>query len=408
MKGHPLNMQIDHIDHLKNKSDSFMWRQHEPLHEVLERFLTSLFVNTFDYVLTHFYETQMHQHEDAMKQIIFKKNYFFIQHQSKMNLKIIITDIMHQLYISGTLSPISTIIEISLRKHHQNTDAIEVYRRLIIEIETYFNIYIKDMVVYVNTWVDMYRRLKPIAFVIHDECPQIEYLQSCLLHDILCLPERSYKDMQQRHHLVDKRMYHYYQNQSTQKKRWTHIWTYHTHYIQNVYSDEIIQTLDIETMQRLDLHDQNSKKYMLPVPEDLIELETWAYKYLNHDKNSAQKCYLLWLKNDTLLTHFKRIPKNIEVIIDLNVICQEYFDFNPLQTMTYKDFNQYIVPILRDIHQTLRVKKIVHYVYGYALSQPEVYHRCLTLGFRHFIMHRPHLYIALDESLKFMRDYQST
>lgn len=397
-------VHLQQIDHRKNQIDVFKIHRHEALHDMVEQFLDSLNGHVFDYILEHFYDTHVHHHTEVLQQIIFKKNFVFIQQQSRLNLKKIITYIMHQMYTKGNPSPFSTIIEMSLIMHHQNSIFVEMYKALLTQIESHFNTYIKDTIIYVRTWTHIYTRLKPVAFVINDEIPQSQYLESCQFYDILCLSKNKFDTIYQRYEFQNKVLYLQYKNRHTQQQRWTHIWTYHSHQIKNLHSEAVIQTLDIETMQTLHLKDSKPKKYIVPVPEDLIEFESWAYKYLKHDIKSNQHSYILWLKNDNLLTHFKRIPKDIEVIIDLNVICQEYFNLNPLLAISIKDFNDNIVPILREIHQTLRVKKTIHYLYGYALSQPELYHRCLTLGFRYIIIHRPFLYIAIAESLKFMRD----
>ena len=86
----------------------------------------------------------------------------------------------------------------------------------------------------------------------------------------------------------------------------------------------------------------------------------------------------------------------------MNVICQEILNLNPLKTLSFHTFQHEVIPLLRDIHQTFRIKKIKHYLYGYALSQNNILHRCLTLGFRHLIIHQLHLYPAIEESLKFI------
>jgi hypothetical protein len=395
---------LHRMDHLKNQSEAFKMNHHEALHDMLEQFLDSLNVHVFDSILTDFYDTHLH-HQEVLQQMIFKKNFVFIQQQSRLNLKQIITYIMHQMYTIGNPSPLSTIIEMSLMIHHQNFMLVEIYKAFIAQIESHFNTYIKDTIIDVNTWAQIYTRLKPVAFVVCDEIPQRLYLESCRLHDLLCLSKNKFETTLLPSHFQNKVLYYQYKNSQTYQQRWTHIWTYHRHYIKNLHSETMIQTLDMDTMQTLHLSDSKSKKYILPVPEDLIEFELWTYKYLKQDIKNNQYHYILWLKNDNLLTHFKRIPKDIEVIIDLNVIGQEYFNLNPLQSISLKDFNDYFVPILREIHQTLRVKKTTHYLYGNVLSQPEVYHRCLTLGFRYIIIHRPYLYIAISESLKFIKDY---
>ncbi len=279
---------------------------------------------------------------------------------------------------------------------HEDLKQQSLYRSFYDTIENDVNHFIKNTILYVDQWHHHLVRLKPAAFLIGDASEHQTYQEVCLTHELLCLSKTQYQKLKYNDKEPLKHIYEQYIKRQLKHQRDIQIWSLYHNHMKHLQTQAVIPFLTYDEMTTCLETSHQDDLMILPIPKDLVEFERWTYKYLK------TKSYVLWLKNDALLTHYKSIPKHVEVIIDMNVICQEILNLNPLETLSFHTFQHEVIPLLRDIHQTLRIKKIKHYLYGYALSQNNILHRCLTLGFRHLIIHQLYLYPAIEESLKFI------
>lgn len=375
-----------------NKNDEKMLDRIESMAHAIHRYFKRLSKQDWDHFLETFYQTSISTIIEPFEVLQFKKN---IQHLKKASYAMLIQKIR--------LKMTTRFLD---ERHHEETRCYHLdwmSPAIIDQIYDYivkdFNQYIRDTVIYVCKWRQSFTRLQPLAFIIGDESKQNSYQEACINHDVLCLSKSQYLAQIDNHQQPLKNIYDQYIKRQSNHQRDIHIWQYQQNVIKHLQTGKVIPFLTYDALTKIQDKSQEQDLFILPTPEDLVELERWSYTYLNKTQ------YILWLKNDALLTHYKSVPKHVEVVIDLNVIYQEIFDMNPLESLCFHFFQHEVVPLLREIHQTLRIKKIKHYLYGYALSQNDILHRCLTLGFRHLIIHQLHLYTAIEESMKFI-DYK--
>lgn len=361
----------------------------ESMAHAIHRYFKWLSKQDQDYFLETFYQTSISTIIEPFEVLQFKKNIHY--------LKIVSYEMLLQKMKLRMTSHILNEHDhktISFFRLDKNSSTIfdQIYDYMIKD----FNQYIHDTVIYVCKWRHFFTRLQPLAFIIGDETKQNTYQEACINHDVLCLSKSQYQAQIDNHQQPLKNIYNQYIKRLSHHQRDIHIWHYQQNVIKHLQTGKVIPFLSYDALTKIQDKSQQHDLFILPIPEDLVELERWSYTYLNKTQ------YILWLKNDALLTHYKSVPKHVEVVIDLNVICQEMLDINPLESLSFHVFQHEVVPLLREIHQTLRIKKMKHYLYGYVLSQNDILHRCLTLGFRHLIIHQLHLYTAIEESMKFI------
>lgn len=180
-------------------------------------------------------------------------------------------------------------------------------------------------------------------------------------------------------------------------QRFVHIWVIENDLIKHIAQSNTMVNISFETM-ALNSYQDNVIHHILPEPEDVIVLEHWYYKFI---KNKSQT-YVLWLLNDALVTHINHIPRTLEVVIDLDVLIEELCLLRDIASITMHRFNKEVVPALREMHQYFRIKKMKHYVVGKVLTQRHIFYRCLTLGFRHVIIHPNEIDDAILEAQAFI------
>ena len=180
-------------------------------------------------------------------------------------------------------------------------------------------------------------------------------------------------------------------------QRFVHIWVIENDLIKHIAQSNIMVNISFETM-ALNAYQDNVTHHILPEPEDVIVLEHWYYKFI---KNKSQT-YVLWLLNDALVTHINHIPRTLEVVIDLDMLIEELCLLRDIVSLTMHQFNKEVVPALREMHQYFRIKKMKHYVVGKVLTQRHIFYRCLTLGFRHVIIHPNEIDDAILEAQAFI------
>ena len=180
-------------------------------------------------------------------------------------------------------------------------------------------------------------------------------------------------------------------------QRFVHIWVIENDLIKHIAQSNTMVNISFETM-ALNSYQDNVTHHILPEPEDVIVLEHWYYKFI---KNKSQT-YVLWLLNDALVTHINHIPRTLEVVIDLDVLIEELCLLRDITSITMHRFNKEVVPALREMHQYFRIKKMKHYVVGKVLTQRHIFYRCLTLGFRHVIIHPNEIDDAILEAQSFI------
>lgn len=181
-------------------------------------------------------------------------------------------------------------------------------------------------------------------------------------------------------------------------QRFVHIWMIENDCIKHVVQSNTMVNISFETM-ALNTYQDNVTHYILPEPEDVIVLEHWYYKYI---KNRS-KIYVLWLLNDALMTHINHIPRTLEVVVDLDIIMEDLCPIHDKLSISIHQFNKDVVPTLREMHQYFRIKKMKHYVVGKVLTHRHIFYRCLTLGFRHVIMHPNDIDDAILEAQAFIK-----
>ena len=379
--------------HLKKRmyNQHKAWRFHhiEPITHAIQRYFKSLSSQNMHQLLITFYQDYIYSTEAPFEVLLFKKNFDDLRNERQEILFHKMQQKMTSYFLNEHHDSTNNDLHLSIKSQSVDQSFYDY-------IEKDFNQSIINTILFVYKWQHAFSRLKPAAFIIEDQSEQKIYQEVCFNHDLLCLSKTQYHDIKHKKKQSLKEIYEQYIKREMKRHRDVHIWCYHQNYIKHLQQEEVIPILTYDALTKI--HDQSQKQdlFILPIPEDLVELERWSYTYLKTNQ------YILWLKNDALLTHYKSVPKHVEVVIDLNVIYQEILDINPLESFSFHVFQHEVVPLIREIHQTLRIKKIKHYLYGYALSQNDILHRCLTLGFRHLIIHQPHLYKAIEESVKFM------
>ncbi len=201
------------------------------------------------------------------------------------------------------------------------------------------------------------------------------------------------------HHKKESLLKDYQQlyNRYHTHQRFVHIWMIENDCIKHVVQSNTMVNISFEMM-ALNRYQDNVTHHILPEPEDVIVLEHWYYKYL---KNRS-KIYVLWLLNDALMTHINHIPRTLDVVVDLDMIMEELCPMHDKLPISIHQFNKDVVPTLREMHQYFRMKKIKHYVVGKVLTHRHIFYRCLTLGFRHVIMHPNDIEDAILEAQAFI------
>ena len=359
------------------------------LETIIHHYFKSLSTQKIDHLLENFYQESITYVQEPFVMLRFKKEYDVLKKEDNNKVITNLKLIMKRHFLNETL-------EASKNNKHNTFHYPLIYDRVYQYLEKDFNQFIKYKMIYVDQWQQSLTRLTPATFVIRDQIDQKRYQESCVKHHLLCLSKTQFQEISGKKNQPLINMYDQYIKRQLKHQRDIHLYQYQFDKIIHIQTEEVIHVLTYDMLltsqHKLKKHDH----VILPVPEDLVELDIWSYKFLK------EHTYILWLKNDALLTHYQSIPKNLEVIIDINLICQEVLNINPLELISFHTFQHQVVPILRDIHQTFRIKKIKHYVYGYALSKRDILYRCLTLGFRHLIIHMPHLYTAIEGSLQYM------
>ena len=372
-----------------NQHDQWLINHIVTLSNIIDQFFKSLSKYKMNQHLENFYQYHINLINEPIEVLQFKKDVNHLKnerHESLLNkIQLIMTSYFLNNGFDMTRDPL-----------HEDLKQQSLYRSFYDTIENDVNHFIKNTILYVDQWHHHLVRLKPAAFLISDESNHQTYQEVCLTHELLCLSKTQYQKLKYNDKEPLKHIYEQYIKRQLKHQRDIQIWSLHQNHMKHLQTQAVIPFLTYDEMTTGLETSHQDDLMILPIPEDLVEFERWTYKYLK------TKSYVLWLKNDALLTHYKSIPKYVEVIIDMNVICQEILNLNPLETLSFHTFQHEVIPLLRDIHQTLRIKKIKHYLYGYALSQNQILHRCLTLGFRHLIIHQLYLYPAIEESLKFI------
>lgn len=372
-----------------NQHDQWLINHIVTLSNIIDQYFKSLSKHKMNQHLEKFYQYHIKLINEPIEVLQFKKDVDHLKnerHESLLNkMQLIMTSYFLNNGFDMTRDPL-----------HEDLNQHSVYRSFYDTIEKDVNHFIKNTILHVDQWHHDLVRLKPAAFLIGEASDYQTYQEVCLTHELLCLSKTQYQKLKYKDKEPLQHIYKQYIKRQLKHQRDIQIWSLHQNYMKHLQTQAVIPFLTYDEMTNCLEISHQQDLMILPIPEDLVEFERWAYKYLK------TKSYVLWLKNDALLTHYKSIPKHVEVIVDMNVICQEILNLNPLETLTFETFQHEVVPLLRDIHQTFRIKKIKHYLYGYALSQNEILHRCLTLGFRHLIIHQLYLYSAIEESLKFI------
>ncbi len=365
-------------------------------------FIETLDMNQDNMQLDELYQTYILNIKDVREKIEFKHYYEVFIKQSHQTKRHIMKDILTSYYLDMNHVYNSS----SQNRYHSIMSNVHVQTLIFQYLQKTFNTYIKDTYIILERWHQHYVDLHPKAFILEQHTNKPQNIHDCVSHDRLCLTHNQYQDIIKNYDATIKTQYvSSIKKQHRNSHRHIHIWQFDSNIIQHVTSHDIIPILNREELYHVTPLKKTVKRYILPIPEDVVELESWIHKYIKPCVN--EQTFIVWLKHDTLLSHYKSIPKNIEVIIDLNAILLEVFDMNPIQPITLPVFKHIIVPILREIHQTYRIKKIKHYIYGYPLYQPDILHRCFTLGFRHIIAHSPCLPMAIHTSLQFMNKTSS-
>ena len=192
--------------------------------------------------------------------------------------------------------------------------------------------------------------------------------------------------------------YQHLYNRYHTHQRFVHIWGIENDLIKHIAQSNTMVSISFETM-ALNTYQDNVTHHILPEPEDVIVLEHWYYKFI---KNRSQT-YVLWLLNDALITHINHIPRTLDVVVDLDVLMEELCLLKDIVSLSIHQFNQEVVPTLREIHQYFRIKKMKHYIVGKVLTQRHILYRCLTLGFRHVIIHLNDIDDAILEAQAFIK-----
>ena len=224
-----------------------------------------------------------------------------------------------------------------------------------------------------------------IAYLIHhhfDDFMKHRRVKSNVYHHKKELSLKTYQQLYQRYHT---------------HQRFVHIWVIENDRIKHIAQSNNMVNISFETMV-FNTFQVNVTHHILPEPEDVIVLERWYYKYI---KNRS-KTYVLWLLNDALMTHIHHIPRSLEVVVDLDVLMEDLCLSKDTVSLSIHEFNQEVVPSLREMHQYFRIKKIKHYVVGKALEQRHIFYRCLTLGFRHVIIQPNDIHEAILEAQAFI------
>lgn len=367
----------------------WMFHHIEPINQAIHQYFEALSKQNMHQLLNTFYQDYTDSTEAPFEVLLFKRNVDRLKNERQEMLLKKLQQKMTSYFLHEHHDAIKNDFHLNIK----NESVVQLFYDY---IEKDFNYSIKNTILNIKQWRHAYSRLKPAAFLINDSSDQKRYQEVCFNHDLLCLSKAQYSHIKDKNKQLLRDIYEQYIKRQMKRHRDVHIWCYYQNYIKHLQKEEVIPFLTYDTLTKIQDHSQKQSHFILPVPEDLVELERWSLTYLKTNQ------YILWLKNDALLTHYRSVPKDVEVVIDLNVICQEILDMNPLEPLTFHVFQHEVVPLLREVHQTLRIKKIKHYLYGYALSQNNILHRCLTLGFRHLIIHQPHLYTAIEESVKFM------
>lgn len=365
-------------------------------------FIQTLKMNQDNMRLDELYQTYILNIKDVREKIEFKHCYEVFIKQSHQTKRHIMKDILTSYYLD-----LNHVFNPSPQnRYHAIMSNINVQILIFQYLQKAFNTYIKDIYIILERWHQHYIDLHPKAFILEQNPKTPQSIHDCVSHDRLCLTYKQYQDVINKFSVTVIREYvSSIKKQHRNSHRHIHIWQFDSNIIQHVASHDIIPLLTREELYHETPLKKTVKRYILPIPEDVVELESWIHKYIQPHAN--EQTFIVWLKHDTLLSHYKSIPKNIEVIIDLNAILLEVFDINPIHPITLPVFKHIIVPLLREIHQTYRIKRIKHYLYGYPLYQPDILHRCFTLGFRHIITHSPCLPMAIHTSLQFMHKTSS-
>jgi len=365
-------------------------------------FIETLDMNQDNMQLDEFYQTYIRNIKDVREKIECKHYYEVFIKQSDQTNRQIMKDILTSYYLemNHVYNPSSQ------NRYHSIMSNVNIQILIFQYLHKTFNAYIKDNYIILERWHQHYLNLHPKAFILEQHTNTPQNINDCMSRDRLCLTYQQYHDVINNFSAKINREYvSCIKKQHRNSHRHIHIWHFDSNIIQHVKSHDIIPLLTREELFHITPLKKTVKRYILPIPEDVVELESWIHKYIHPHVN--EQTFIVWLKHDTLLSHYKSIPKNIEVIIDLNAILLEVFDMNPIQPITLSAFKHIIVPIIREIHQTYRIKKIKHYIYGYPLYQPDILRRCFTLGFRHIIVHSPCLTMAIHTSLQFMNKTSS-
>jgi hypothetical protein len=216
----------------------------------------------------------------------------------------------------------------------------------------------------------------------------------------------SFKDFKKQHLVQSKeskkhksllQTYQKFYQQYHNYQRFIHIWVTSEDTMHHIIQPYKMAKISFETLV-LNKHQEGITHYILPEPEDVIVLENWDIKFINN----RSKQYVLWLSNDALMTHIKHIPRHLEVVVDLDLIIEEFLLSNSKTALKLHQFNEEIAPILREIHQYLRIKKMKHYLVGNVLKDNQILYRCLTLGFRHIIIQSNDICEAILEAQTFI------
>lgn len=378
-----------HTNVFYNQHNEWKLNHYKSISYMLDQYFETLSKHEMNHILEQFYQHHIKLIIEPIEVLQFKKD---VDHLKNERHEILLKKMQHIM----TYYFLDELYDHPQKSLHDDLKLQSIYKKFYDDIEKDFNHFIKNTILYVDQWHHHLVRLKPAAFLIGDTSDQKKYQEVCLTHELLCLSKTQYQELKYKVKEPLKNIYKHYIKRQLKHQRDIQIWSLHQNHIKHLQTKAIIPFLTYDQMTTCLETSHQHNLMILPIPEDLVEFERWSYKYLRTHK------HILWLKNDALLTHYKSIPKHVEVIIDVNVICQEILNLNPLKTLSFHTFQHEVVPLLREIHQTLRIKKIKHYLYGYALSQNDILHRCLTLGFRHLIIHQLYLYTAIEESLKFI------